>query len=133
LSGGLAQADRDFRAALDAFGDEVRSCATVVYTELAFHFCAGSDHDLLDRVRLHPAFWNAVNGGLQSAGFIALGRIYEDKAQPGAARNVLQIADRNVGLFRHAALAKRKMADGLSEADAKVYAAAAHEVRTALS
>lgn len=130
MSGGLTQADRDFRETLDAFGEEARSCATLIYSELSLHHFAGSDPDVLNRVRLHPAFWNAITGGLQSGGFVALGRIYEDKERPASARTLLDMAERNMGLFQRAALEARKCSQGVSPADASEYAANAYEPRT---
>jgi hypothetical protein len=71
-------------------------------------------------------FWNGIGGGLQSATFVALGRIFDDDARTHSAQQVLRRARDYPGIFSAKALEARKVEAGLAAQDAATYAAAAY-------
>ena len=114
------------RAALER---DSRTCAAYAYTELAFHNIAGLDGELRERVNEHAAFWNTVLGGLQTAAFIVLGKIYDDDRQSDGALHLIRFAEDYRGIFSRKELEARKVKVGLSATDAHAYASEAFEPR----
>src|ERR1700730_12905866 len=99
-----------------------RACCTFVYTELVVHQLASNDRDLSDRLTLHSMFWNGVLGGLQTASFTALGRLYYMRGDTHNIRELLKFVRTYRGIFSKAALAKRKIENGLPIEDAAKFA-----------
>lgn len=99
---------------------ESRACAIFAYTELAIHELAGRNADVFDRINEHAAFWNGTLAGLQTAAFIALGRIYDSDRSTDNALELLSYAENHPGLFLRESLRTRKLRDGL-DADAAAH------------
>src|SRR5436305_2177661 len=78
VSMSLQPYEREFEERLDALDRDSREAAVFAYTELAIHHRAGTDVELIDRLNLHPAFWNTVIAGLQDSAFVALGRMFDE-------------------------------------------------------
>src|SRR4051812_45409751 len=123
----MRQFEAEFEKQLEALDSEARTAAVFAYTEMAMMYCAGSDPDLLDRLQPHAGFWNAVGGALQTAAFVALGRIYDNDRQTHNAAQLLTYADEHPGIFARTALQARKVRVGLSPEQARDYVVDAYE------
>ncbi|MGB8434562.1 MAG: hypothetical protein WCE38_09910 [Burkholderiales bacterium] len=110
-------------------GGNARSCAIFMFTQLAFDQIAGSDADIRERVNEHAGFWNGVLGGLQTAAFVALGRIFDTRKDTNNAGRLLLYAVDHPGIFSEASLAARKVAQGLNPTFAAQYASEAHHLK----
>src|SRR5688572_9465094 len=122
--------EQEFHSRLEAVGSDASACVAHVYSELAFHHLAGDDPDLRDAVNEHAGFWNRVLGSQQAAAFVAMGRLYDTRADARSLNYLLEYAETYVGIFSRASLVSRKIAQGMSAADARTYVTDTHEVRT---
>jgi hypothetical protein len=109
-------------------GNNARSCASFGYSQLAFDHIAGSDPERLAIVNEHAAFWNGVRGGMQTAMFVALGRIFDTTKGTDNARDLLRYADTYQGIFSESTLAARKVRQGLDPTFAAQYASEAFKL-----
>jgi hypothetical protein len=114
--------EAEFLAQFKTLESDSRACCTFVYTELVAHQLAGNDKELSDRLTPHAMFWNGVLGGLQSASFAALGRLYDTRTDTYNIRRLLGYVQKYRGIFSEAALANRKKASGLPAEDAVRFA-----------
>jgi hypothetical protein len=111
----------EFSSRLSNVRQDSRACAVYVYTELTFHHLTSSEPRLIDGVRQHAAFWNGVLGGLQTAVFVTLGRLFDDDQQTYNLENALRYAEQHPGIFSRDALAARKRAAGVGPDEAALY------------
>jgi hypothetical protein len=100
-----------------------------MFTQLAFDLIAGSDADIRERVNEHAGFWNGVLGGLQTAAFVALGRIFDTRKDTNNAGRLQLYAVDHPGIFSESSLAARKVAQGLNPTFAAQYASEAHHLK----
>jgi hypothetical protein len=121
--------EEEFLAQLDTLGGNARSCAIFMYSQLAFDHIAGSDPEVREQVNEHAGFWNGILGGLQTAAFVALGRIFDTTSGTNNAERLLRYAVDHPGLFSETSLAARKVAAGLEPSFAAQYASEAHHVK----
>lgn len=119
--------EQEFERRLSVHEQESAFCAIFAYTEFAVHHQAANDQGVFERIDAHAGFWNSVLAGLQTAAFIALGRIYDTDRKTDNAHELLKFAQTNHGIFSRAALAARKTGKGLARSDAQQYAAEAFE------
>jgi len=84
--------EEEFHYQLEVLGGNARSCAIFMFTQLAFDQIAGSDADIRERVNEHAGFWNGVLGGLQTAAFVALDRIFDTRKDTNNAGRLLLYA-----------------------------------------
>ena len=98
---------RDFTVQLDNFHHEVGAVARFVYADMAVQHAASRSERLLARLNRTPEFWLAHAAACQSAGYVALGRIF-DKTSPFNIGKLLDSFEANFALFSRAALAERK-------------------------
>lgn len=106
-------ADEKFKHELEVFRTEGESGTQFFYAYLAVHAIAYENelvHSLLNKT---PLFWNTCLGALQTAAFIALGRVFDQQSRHNVDR-VLRIAQDNPQIFSKEALARRKY-DGKGE------------------
>ncbi len=93
-----------------------------VFTELTLHHFFGSDFDVRDRIEPHAGFWNGVLAAQQEAGFISLGRLYDQEANAHTIAGLLKFAKTYPGLFREDSLRQRKVITGMSPDQAQEFA-----------
>src|SRR5215831_8618075 len=110
----MNQFEQRFQDHLAALKNDGRAASTFVYTEITLHHFFGGDTDLFDRVNEHAGFWNSVLAALQTAGFIALGRMYDDGGSAHTIRALLRFLEDYLGLFRPAALEARRIGRGMT-------------------
>jgi hypothetical protein len=102
--------DERFERELEVFRTEAEASAQFFYADLAVHAVAGDQkpvHELLNKA---PLFWNTCLGALQTATFIALGRLF-DQGSPHNLDRLLRIAQDNPQIFSKVALGRRRQAN----------------------
>jgi hypothetical protein len=102
-----ASADMEFERELEIFRTEAETAAQFLYAFLAIHASAATEKAVHRRLSATPLFWKTILGGLQTAAFVALGRIF-DQDTPHNVNRLLRLAQDNPQIFSKAALAQRK-------------------------
>jgi AbiU2 len=102
-----------------------RACCTFVYTELTFDQLADQYKELSDRLTVHAMFWNGIMGGLQTASFAAMGRLYDTRTNTHNVSELLKFVQTYPGIFMKDALRDRKIGNGLPVDEATEFANAA--------
>jgi hypothetical protein len=114
----MKQFEQQFEGHLAALKNDGRAASIFVYTEITLHHFFGGDTNLYDRVNEHAGFWNGVIAALQTSGFIALGRMYDEDGSAHTIHALLRFIERHTGLFRPAALEVRRQTAGMTPEDA---------------
>jgi hypothetical protein len=99
--------DAQFEHELEVFRTEAETAAQFLFGYLAIHAAAGAEKRIYSLLNTAPLFWNTALGALQSAAFVALGRIFDQDSAHNVGR-LLRLAQDNPRLFSKAALATRK-------------------------
>ena len=126
LDVGVADAERSFSRELEVFRNEVEAGTQFFFTYLAVHAVAHEKKRVHALLNTAPLFWNTCMGALQTAAFIALGRVF-DQTSPHNVDAVLRQAQQNPEIFSKAALGQRKQGtepkkpDWLDEYMSKAY------------
>lgn len=97
----------EFERELEIFRTETESGAQFFYAYLTLHAVAADDKSVFRALNRTPLFWNTSLGAMQTATFIALGRLF-DQQSPHNIDRVLKIAQDHPDLFSKASLAVRK-------------------------
>ncbi|HEY7640198.1 MAG TPA: hypothetical protein VH814_10770 [Steroidobacteraceae bacterium] len=118
----MNQFEQQFEAHLTALKSNARAASIFVYTEITLHHFFDGDLDLFNRVNEHAGFWNGVLAALQTSGFIALGRMYDEDSNAHTIRALLRFVEEYIGLFRPDALLLRRQAAGMRAEDAHSFA-----------
>jgi hypothetical protein len=121
----LSDAEAQFERELEVFRTEVESAAQFFYAFLAVHAAAGARPKVLHLLRLAPLFWNTTLGGLQTASFVALGRVFDQDSTHNVDR-LFRSAQDTPEMFTRAALAGRKQ-QAIGVAAAAAFARTAYE------
>jgi hypothetical protein len=103
----MANPATQFEEELEVLRKEAEGAAQFFYAYLTIHAVAADNpaaYRLLNRSAL---FWNTVLGALQTATFIALGRIL-DQRSPHNVDRVLKLAQKHADIFSKRALGIRK-------------------------
>ena len=105
----------EYEAELEIFRQEVETAAQLLYTHMAVHTVAARTPAINKMLNRNPYFWSTTLYALQCSGFIALGRIF-DQRSPHNVDKILKLAQLHSRLFSKAELADRKR-EGSSNAD----------------
>jgi AbiU2 len=100
-------ASEAFENELEIFRTEAEAAAQFLYAYLSVHESAGRHPSVVRLLNTAPLFWSTNLGALQTAAFIALGRIF-DQDSPHNIDRVLGIAQKHREIFSREALAVRK-------------------------
>lgn len=103
----MKQQDTVFEHELETFRREAEATIQFLYAYLTIHKVAARNrlvHRLLNEA---PLLWNTSLGALQTAAFIALGRIF-DQSSPQNVDALIRSAQKNPDLFSKNELARRK-------------------------
>lgn len=92
--------------------EEVNLAIESFYTHLEIHACAAEDRDVYRMLNEQPTFWNVQLYGLQSAFFLALGRIFDDGKDCLSIHKLLTATVAHPEFFSRQALALRKSGGG---------------------
>src|SRR5688572_6795859 len=103
----IASPSAAFEHELEVFRTEVSAATQFFYAFLTVHAVAGDRKYVFRLLNTAPLFWNTNLGALQTAAFIALGRIFDQGSRHNVDR-LLKLAQSNPGLFSKAALGIRK-------------------------
>jgi hypothetical protein len=99
--------EAQFLRELEVFRTEAEAATQFFYAYLTVHAVA-AEHDPVYRLlNTAPLFWNTSLGALQTATFIALGRVFDQKSTHNVDR-VLRMAQDNPQIFTRTALGARK-------------------------
>ena len=96
-----------FERELEVFRTEAEAATQFFYVYLTVHAVAGEHDHIFRMLSTAPLFWNTSLGALQTAAFIALGRVFDQNSTHNVDR-VLRIAQDNPQMFTKAALGARK-------------------------
>ena len=100
-------AHRDFVTQLENFDNEARSAARFAYADFAIQHAASKSKRLLYRLNNTPTFWLTAAAAFQTAAYISLGRIFDNKSRFNI-HELLNTAESNISIFQRDALAERK-------------------------
>jgi hypothetical protein len=101
----------NFESELNTFRSEVDWAIRLLYSHLTVHSIAAKRPATLKALNSHGYFWTTTLYALQCSGFIALGRIFDQKS-PHNVDKVLRLAQNQISIFSKTELAKRKSAGG---------------------
>jgi hypothetical protein len=106
---GVATA-RDFEHALEIFRTNIEPSAQFFYAYVAVHAIAGKHSTVYRLLNRTPLFWNTSLGALQTAAFIAVGRVF-DRTTSHNLTALLDLVEQNRQIFSKQALRARRQAD----------------------
>lgn len=128
----MKQFEERFEAALSALEHDGRAASVFVYTELTLHHFFGGDLEVMDRVNPHAGFWNGILAGLQTSGFIALGRLYDRDSNDHTLHALLEFVGEHRGLFQPVQLEQRRIRAGMAADDARTFASQAASLKASV-
>lgn len=99
--------DYSFERQLANLDHEAQVIANYVYAEMTIQHAASLSKKLLYRLNDTPTFWIACNAALQSAAYIAIGRVF-DRKSPYNLDALMTAMEKNLAVFSRPALAARK-------------------------
>ncbi len=102
-----------FERELEIFRTEAEAATQFFYAYLTVHAVAAEHDGVFRMLNTAPLFWNTSLGALQTATFIALGRVFDQNSTHNLDR-VLRIAQDNPQIFSKAALGARKQGTNAS-------------------
>jgi len=103
---------RDFEKQLNNFRKEVSVISSYLYADFSINHAASKSKKILNRLNETPLFWNTVSAALQTAAYIALGRVFDQhKESRYTIDKLLCSAESNIASFQREALAGRKRHD----------------------
>jgi len=111
----MTSSEQRFIRELEVFRTEAQSGAQFLYGYLTLNSILSENKKALKAVNKTPLFWNTTMGALQTAFFIVLGRIFDQRSTHNIDR-LLKLAQENIGIFSKEVLADRKRQDS-SNAD----------------
>jgi hypothetical protein len=106
--------DYSFERQLKSLDHEANVIANFVYAEMAIQHAASRSKKLLHRLNETPAFWITCNAALQSAAYIAFGRVFDLKS-PYNLEALMVSMERDLTIFGRDALAVRKRGDSATD------------------
>jgi hypothetical protein len=119
----------DFEDELEVFRTEEETAQQYFFAYLSVRSLAASDADVLANMNNTALFWRTTHHAMVLAAFIALARIFDQ--DPKSDHNIgklLRVTGDSLGLFTKSALAARRVAAGLTQAQAGQFVANAYEL-----
>lgn len=104
--------DERFKRELEIFRTEEEAGTQFFYAYLAIHSVAYKNKGVHALLNTAPLFWNTCAGALQTAAFIALGRVFDQDSAHNVDR-VLRLAQDNPLIFPREALGRRKQGNNV--------------------
>src|SRR5208337_4560616 len=99
--------DTMFEHELEVFRKEAEAGIQFLYAYFAVHAVAADHKSVYNLLNRAPLFWNTAPGALQTAAFMALGRVF-DHNSPHNLSVLLRMAQEHVEIFSKEALRRRK-------------------------
>jgi len=103
----VVRPDVQFERELEVFRTEAEGAAQFFYALLAIHAAAGAKTPIYKLLNTAPLFWNTILGALQTAAFVALGRIFDQDSAHNIGR-LMRLAQDNPQIFSKAEFAQRR-------------------------
>jgi hypothetical protein len=103
----MATPEIQFERELEVFRTEAEAGTQFFYADLAVHAVAADHEPVYKLLNKAPLFWNTCLGALQTASFIALGRVFDQNSAHNLDK-VLRIAQDNLQIFSKLALGRRR-------------------------
>jgi len=103
----MATPEIQFERELEVFRTEAEAGTQFFYADLAVHAVAANHKPVYKLLNKAPLFWNTCLGALQTASFIALGRVFDQNSAHNLDK-VLRIAQDNLQIFSKVALGHRR-------------------------
>lgn len=122
----LMSPEQRFRYTLERVRQDSDASVQFLYAWVAFHHAASEKPAAQRKINENALYWNTVLGGLQTALFIALGRLFDRDATSHGLDRILRIATTERQIFSRAALARRKSKESPGANWINSYLAAAH-------
>ena len=98
----------EFESELEVFRQEAESAVQFFYAWRTVNEVAAKNDAVVITLNKAPLFWNTTLDALQTAVFIALGRVFDQEQDTHNIDRVLRVAQRNPAIFSLEALAERK-------------------------
>jgi hypothetical protein len=99
--------EEQFERELEVFRTEAETAAQFFYAFLAIHASAAAEQKVHRLLNTAPLFWKTILGSLQTASFVALGRVFDQNSTHNVDR-LLKLAQDNPQMFSKAAFARRR-------------------------
>ena len=112
----MTTTEQQFERALEIFRAEEEQAAQFYYAFQAVREVVLQHKSVSAMLRREPLFWKTCLGALQTAAFIALGRIFDHDGRHNLEK-LLCLAERNHEVFSKAALARRRQGNDLKRPD----------------
>src|SRR3990172_5585484 len=100
--------DEQFERELEIFRTETEAGAQFFYAYLAVHSVGANSKPVYALLNETPLFWNTILGALQTAAFIALGRVFDKDCRAHSLEKLFCVARDNPQLFSRDSLRRRK-------------------------
>ncbi len=102
--------EEQFEHELEIFRTEAEAGTQFFYAYLAVHSVAANHKAIYKLLNMAPLFWNTCLAALQTASFMALGRIFDHDSNHNLSK-LLRIAQDHREIFSKRALGQRKLGD----------------------
>lgn len=103
----ITEACASFEHRLDEFRKEAQGGAQFFYAMMAIHGTAGGSDEVYQTIDDAALFWNTNIAALQTAFFVTLGRVFDQRSDYTIDR-LIKLAQANPAVFSKEALAQRK-------------------------
>ncbi len=112
----MTSPEAQFERELEVFRTEAEAAMQFFYAYLTVHAVAADHKPVYRLLNTAPLFWNTNLGALQTAAFMALGRVFDQKSTHNLDQ-LLRIAQNNLSIFSKASLGARKQGDSPTSPD----------------
>jgi len=112
----MTDAERRFSRELDVFRTEGEAGIQCLFAYFSIHEVAREKKDVYALLNKAPLFWNTCTSALQTAAYITLGRVFDQKS-PHNIDRLLQQGQQNLQIFSKSALGKRKQGNNKAKPD----------------
>lgn len=116
-----------FERELEIFRTEEETAQQYFFSYLSVRSLAGTNSEVLKMMNTTPLFWATTHHAMLLSAFVALGRIFDQNSKHNI-DTLISAASKDISAFSRIALAARKQASGLTQADAAAYVADKHEL-----
>ncbi len=103
----MTSPEAQFERELEVFRTEAEAAIQFFYAYLTVHAVAADHKPVYRLLNTAPLFWNTNLGALQTAAFMALGRVFDQNSTHNLDQ-LLRIAQDNLSIFSKASLGARK-------------------------
>jgi hypothetical protein len=114
-----------FERELEIFRAEEETAQQYFFSYLSVRNLAGTNAEVLSTMNATPLFWITTHHAMLLATFVALGRIFDQNSKHNI-DSLMSVVSKDISTFSMTALAARKQAAALTEAEAATYVVGKH-------